>query len=318
MTRRLPLLAALVASLLVNAACAVQQQNVANGTRGQRAQAESPPRQQAVPPHVTAYRDVQYVSGGHPRQNLDLYIKPSAEPAALIILIHGGAYTGGDKGEMNPMPFIADGFAVASINYRLSQDAVFPAQIEDCKAAVRWLRRNATQYHIDPERIGVWGTSAGGHLAALLGTSGETRIFDVGENLEVASAVQAVADWFGPTDFLQLEAAPGPRGRGPYAAELPVARLFGRPVHDDPAAARRASPITYITPRTPPFLIAHGDADTLVPHQQSELLAAALKKSGIPMTLYTVPGAGHGFRDAAAEALRRDFFIKYLQPAARK
>jgi acetyl esterase/lipase len=217
---------------------------------------------------VSAWRDVPYVANGHPRQQLDLYLPRSGEAAPLIITIHGGGWLGGDKAEMPFMPFLAEGYAVASINYRLSQHAVFPAQIEDCKAAVRWLRRNSAQFNIDPDRIGVWGPSAGGHLAALLGTAGETRIFDVGENLDVSSAVQAV---------------------------------------------QRANPITYITPQAPPFLIAHGDADPLAPHHQSELLEAALKSAGVPVKLHTVKRGGHGFRDARADELRRRFFAEHLE-----
>lgn len=266
-----------------------------------------------LPSNVTVHRDVAYVPDGHDRQRLDLYVRKSGKALPAIVMIHGGAWMGGDKAEMSPASFLADGFAVASVNYRLSQDAVFPAQIEDCKAAVRWLRRNAKQFNIDPDRIGVWGVSAGGHLAALLGTTGETRVFDVGGNLDVPSNVQAVADWFGPTDFLQMDAHRLPQGTVHDLPGSPESRLIGGPIRQYIGAVERANPVSYITPRVPPFLIAHGDADLLVPHHQSELLHAALKTAGTPVQLYTIRGAGHGFRSVPADELRRKFFVKHLK-----
>src|SRR5262249_12628746 len=147
------------------------------------------------------HRDLPYVTGGHQRQTLDLYLPSAEQPVPLIIWIHGGAWRVGSKEDDLPLDYLAQGCAVASINYRLSQHALFPAQIEDCKAAVRWLRANATRFKLDPQRFGAWGPSAGGHLAALLGTTGAVRAFEVGANLVVSSRVQAVVDYFGPTDF---------------------------------------------------------------------------------------------------------------------
>jgi acetyl esterase/lipase len=299
-----------LAAALVMPGCAAQ--GLAAG-RARASGAQPAPRIQPVPPGVTAYRDVPYVSSGHPRQQLDLYLPKSGSALPLIVMIHGGGWQGGDKAEMPVRPALADGFAVASINYRLSQDAKFPAQIEDCKAALRWLRRNAARFNIDPDRVGVWGTSAGGHLAALLGTTGATRIFDVGENLDESSAVQAVADWFGPTDFLQMDAHRLPQGMVHDAPRSPESSLIGGPIQQNRQAVQRANPIAYITPQAPPFLIAHGDADPLVPHHQSELLEAALRGAGIPVRLYTVKGGGHGFRDARADELRRQFFVEHLK-----
>jgi len=124
----------------------------------------------------------------------------------LIIHIHGGGWSGGDKNGIPPIGLVANGYALASVQYRLSGEAIFPAAIQDCKAAVRWLRANAKKYNLDPDHFGVWGGSAGGHLVALLGTSGGVKEFEVGDNLNVSSKVQAVCDWFGPTDFLQMNA----------------------------------------------------------------------------------------------------------------
>src|SRR5262249_3763894 len=126
-----------------------------------------------LPEGTKVHRNLEYVKGGHERQRLDLYVPAKADaPVPVIVWIHGGAWLGGSKAGGGPaLAFVGKGYAVASINYRLSQHAVFPAQIEDCKAAIRWLRANAKRYNLNPERIGVWGASAGGHRVALLGTS---------------------------------------------------------------------------------------------------------------------------------------------------
>jgi acetyl esterase/lipase len=206
---------------------------------------------------------------------------------------------------------LKDGYAVASINYRLSQHAIFPAQIEDCKAAVRWLRAHAAQYGLDPGHFGAWGASAGGHLVALLGTAGEVKEFEKGPNLEFSSRVQAVCDWFGPTDFAEMNKFPGHMDHD--AADSPESQLIGGPVQENKAKAQRANPITYVTPGDPPFLIMHGDQDPLVPINQSELLEAALRKAGVPVTFHVVQGAGHGFRGDELNRMVSDFFRKYLQ-----
>ena len=280
-----------------------------------------PPRVPPVPPGTTVHPDLAYVTNGHPRQKLDLYLPANATNAPLIIMIHGGAFKSGSKEGENPVPFLSLGYAVASLNYRLSGHERFPAQIEDCKAAVRWLRAHAGQYGYDPGRFGAWGASAGGHLVTMLGTTGSTAKFDVGENLNVSSRVQAVADNYGPTDFLQMDAHRLPDGMVHNPPDSPESELIGGAVQENPDKARMANPITYITTRdvaTPPFLVIHGDRDPLVPHHQSELLVAALRSAGVPVTFYTVKGGGHGgFTDPMVEALTRTFFADHLQPAPR-
>src|SRR5262249_50393585 len=134
------------------------------------------------------------------RQKLDLYI-PATPKGPLLVWIHGGGWRGGSKDVVEYRPFLAHGYCLASVEYRFSQDAIFPAQVEDCKAAIRWLRAHAGEYGYDPKRIGAWGASAGGHLVALLATTGHVRDFDVGENLEQSSAIECGIDYFGPTDF---------------------------------------------------------------------------------------------------------------------
>jgi acetyl esterase/lipase len=307
---------ALVILLAMTSLEAEPQRGAAGRGRGQgvrqgaRGQAPSLPRGTAV------YRDVEYVTNGHALQKLDLYVPRSNSNVPLIVFIHGGGFSRGDKADQDPSPFLSDGYAFASLNYRLSGDAIFPAQIEDCKAAVRWLRANAARYKLDPERFGAWGTSAGGHLVAMLGTTGDATIFDVGENLEFSSRVQAVADWFGPTDFLQMDAHRLPDGMGHNGAGSPESRLIGGPIQQNKEKVARANPITYITPADPPFLIAHGDQDLLVPHHQSELLHAALTAARVPSTFLTIKGAGHGLRNAEADKKRKEFFEKHVKRAA--
>jgi len=274
--------------------------------------------QQTEKPSVRVLRDVEYIPGGHERNKLDLYLPQEAggqgrrsERLPLIIWVHGGAWMGGSKEQCPAVRFVHKGYAVASINYRLSQHAIFPAQIKDCKAAVRWLRANAEKYGLDSKRIGVWGASAGGHLVALLGTTGDVKEFDKGENLNVSSRVQAVCDYFGPTDFLKIGEFPSNLNHN--AADSPESKLIGGAVQENKEACRRANPITYVTKDDPPFLIVHGDADPLVPHNQSELLYEALQKAGVQAKLHIVKGGGHGgFKYPAIEKMVEDFFDTHL------
>jgi acetyl esterase/lipase len=269
-----------------------------------------------VPEGATAYYDLAYVTNGHRRQKLDLYLPKDGQKLPLIINIHGGAWLGGSKEMDVPLDYLAHGYAVASINYRLSHHALFPAQIEDCKAAVRWLRANATNFSLDPAHFAAWGKSAGGHLAALLGTTGDGKTFDVGENLDVSSRVQAVVDYFGPTDLLQMDAHRLADGQVHDKSRSPESLLIGGPLQENKDKAARANPITYLKKDAPPFLICHGDADPAVPHHQSELLEAALKQAGVPVTFYTVKGAGHGgFKDPRVPELTQAFLAKYLKEA---
>ncbi len=279
--------------------------------------------QYAGPPETPAgmivHRDLAYVANGHARQNLDLYLPSDGQNLPLIIWIHGGAFRMGSKEGLEfdavPLEYLDQGYAVASINYRLSQHALFPAQIEDCKAAVRWLRAHAQQFKLDANRFGVWGPSAGGYLAAMLGTTAAVAMFEVGEYLEVSSRVQAVVDYFGPTDFLQMDDQRLPDGMLHNPAESPESQLVGGPIQEHKARVAQANPITHVTNDAPPFLIVHGDRDLLVPYQQSVLLDAALREAGVPVTFYPVVGAGHGgFTDPRVPELTQAFFAKHLKP----
>jgi len=170
--------------------------------------AASMPKPQDPPEAVTAVRDVEYAAVGNKHLLLDIYTPTaSQEKLPLVVWIHGGAWRAGSKENPRALGLARRGYAVASINYRLSQAAIFPAQIEDCKAAIRFLRANAAKYSIDGDHVGAWGDSAGGHLAALLGTSGDVKELEgtVGDNLTVSSRVQCVVDYYGPSDMLQFK-----------------------------------------------------------------------------------------------------------------
>ncbi|RBP35180.1 acetyl esterase/lipase [Roseimicrobium gellanilyticum] len=257
--------------------------------------AQSGPPPAPVPAEVKEHRDITYVDNGHERHKLDLYVPEKASgPLPLIIWVHGGGWQNGSKDGCPPLRqgYTERGYAVASINYRLSSHATFPAQIEDCKAAVRWLRAHAKEYGLDPERFGVWGSSAGGHLVALLGTTGDVKEFDVGANLNVSSRVQAVCDFYGPTDFVKFASTPGYESHA--QATSPEAKLLGGAPLENKDKAARANSITYVTKDDPPFLIVHGDKDRTVPLNQSEDLHAALKQAGVSTHFHVIHGAGHG------------------------
>lgn len=272
-----------------------------------------------VPEGVTVHRDIAYVTDGHERQKLDLYVPDEGKNLPLIIWIHGGAWRGGNKTHYFPKAYLNAGYAGASINYRLSQHAIFPAQIEDVKAAVRWLRANSETYRIDPSRFAAWGSSAGGHLVAMLGTTGDIAEFKVGENLHVSSQVQAVVDYYGPTDFLQMDAQRLPDGLVHDAPDSPESQLVGGPIQENKDRVAKANPITYVSKEDPPFLIIHGDQDKLVPYQQSVLLKDALEKAGVSVKFYRVEGGGHGwFKNPRVPELTKAFLEQHLKPTKPK
>jgi acetyl esterase/lipase len=233
----------------------------------------------------------------------------------MIVWIHGGTWTEGTKDRI-PRQMLSHGYVIAGITYRFSHEAVFPAQIEDCKVAIRWLRAHATKYHINPDRIGVWGASAGGHLAALLGTSGDIKELEgPGGNLDYSSRVQAVCDFYGPTDFLQMdEHAPPGASLIHDAPDSPESLLIGGAIQDNPAKVALANPITYASKDSPPFLILHGDQDLFVPVHQSRLLYEALKRLGTDVTFHIVEGAGHGWNKLTeVDNIVLKFFDEHLK-----
>lgn len=270
------------------------------------ANSASTPRWTAVDDYLIT-QDVEYVSRPtSARQRLDLYLPkgPKRGPLPLLVWIHGGGWAGGDKVNCPAMRMLKDGFAVASLNYRLTSEAKWPAQIYDCKAAIRWLRAHGSAYGIDPSRIAVWGASAGGHLAALLGTSSGRKNLegDLGNN-SVSSDVQAVVDWCGPSDFLPNDQ---PIALPAGSMDM-VVRLFGGPLQQHKEEAVAASPVTYITGKEPPFLIMHGKQDDVVPLQQATELTERLKAKNDPVQLMIVPDAGHHLLTDRTEQVVREF-----------
>jgi acetyl esterase/lipase len=276
------------------------------------------------PKGFAANYDVKYIPDGDAAQSLDIYYpeKAAEKPQPLLIWIHGGGWMGGSKSEMPYMNQLTRGYVVASIEYRFSQKALFPAQIQDCQAAIRWLRANAKKYNIDPDHVAVGGASAGGHLAALVGTSGGKKAFPaIGENKDQSDRVQAVCDVFGPTDFCtvvkQAEEDKNVKNIFKFSeGSDPYTKLIGVKLGDDKQKCEAVSPVHYVSKDSPPFLILHGDHDTLVPYAQSMELTDLLTKAGVPVTLQKLPGAGHGgpvFGLPAVNKLNSTFFDKYLK-----
>ena len=262
--------------------------------------------------NVTVKKNLTYASVDGIDLKLDLYVPQKAEgPMPLVVWIHGGGWRSGSKDSCPALPMLRFGFAVASINYRLTDVAVFPAQIHDCKAAIRYLRATTKTYNIDPDRIGVWGASAGGHLAALLGTTNGNKKLEgsVGDYLNAVSDVQAVCDWFGPSDFLTM-----PIGKRQFkAGQDPEVKFLGGSIAEKQTLAEQCSPATHVTKDAPPFLIMHGDQDPLVPLQQSQLLYDLLKAAGVDSKLIVMEGSGHGFgRDDRAGQPVIEFFRRTL------
>ena len=240
-----------------------------------------------------------------PAQKLDIYLPDEGNgPFRVIISIHGGAFMFGDKADeqVNPMlKGLKHGYAVVSINYRLSGEALFPKNINDVKAAIRWVKANAATYKMNPDKIVVWGGSAGGNLSALAGTSADVKELEdlsLG-NANQSSRVQAVVDWFGPTNFLLMDEQLKETGNGKSDhsdANSPESKLLGQKITDIPTKVQLANPETYISKDDPPFLIEHGTKDQLVPTQQSVNFAAKL----IPVlgkekvTIHLLEDARHG------------------------
>lgn len=271
---------------------------------------------------VRLYANIPYQTVGKKELKLHLLIpegnKNKRKP--LIVFIKGSGW-GKNKPQDSLMfipqlaEFAKKGYVVASVEHRTSHEAKFPAQLQDVRAAVLFLKENAKKYQINPKLVGVWGTSSGGHLAALLGTSCHApKLEGKRSDSTFNSCVQAVVDWYGPTDFLQMS-----KGTPSYYAEAPESAeslLIGGPILENKEKVRKANPITYITKESPPFLLMHGDRDKRVPFNQSELLYEALKKNDVEATLIKVKGGGHGpgFSNPEIIEIVQAFFDKYLNP----
>jgi acetyl esterase/lipase len=248
--------------------------------------------------------DVAYASQS-PTQKLDIYLPETGDgPFPVLVAIHGGAWMIGDKGDVQQLPILKGlecGYAVVCVNYRLSGEAQFPAQIHDCKAAIRFVKGNASLYRLDGNKIAAWGSSAGAHLTALVGTSAHIKELEdlrMG-NAQESSEVQVVVDWFGPAEnFLKMDEELIKSGKGVpdhSGAMSPESILLGRKITEIPDLVKAASPMTHITRNAPFFLIQHGSMDAVVPVEQSIHFAAELERIAGKdrVTLEILEGAGH-------------------------
>ena len=253
-----------------------------------------------LPDSIRLVPDLPYAGNDNPRQRLDLLLPrtdPGAPPRPLVVFVHGGGWRNGDKqsGQVRVARFVVTGkYIGATIGYRLSNEATWPAQVHDCKAAIRWLRANAEKYGIDKERIAVMGTSAGGHLVAMLGVSQRVRGLEgtIGPHLDQSSRVACVVDQYGPTELLTMDDYPGRLTHND--AGSPESLLVGGPIQQNKATSRNASPLTHVSRDDVPILIVHGTDDPLVPFNQSERFLKALVKAGVDAHLIQMTDGGHG------------------------
>jgi acetyl esterase/lipase len=250
------------------------------------------------------FLDLSY-AGISKTQKLDIFLPDEGEgPFPVFAHVHGGAFMFGEKRSINLLAYLYGlkrGYAVVDINYRLSGEAIFPAAVQDVKAAMRWLRANQTKYALDGQRIVACGGSAGGNLVAMLGVTGQIMDFDDPNlgNMDQPSNVQAVVDMFGPIDFLEMDAQLKESGLGSGdhgESDSPEAKYIGAKLSEAPLKAKQANPTTYIHPGLPPFLIQHGSKDDVVPVQQSIDFARQIQEQAGPekVSLAMIEGAGHG------------------------
>lgn len=255
-----------------------------------------------------SWMDLNYAGDTMIYHRLDIYLPEIKKPVyPVVIVIYGSAWFGNNL-KRNDIKTIGkvlldNGFAVVTPNHRSSRDAIFPAQINDVKAAIRFVRANANVYQLDTSFIAITGSSSGGHLAALAGTSAFVRAYTInsttmdiegnlGEYTTFSSEVDAVVDWFGPTDFQIMDSCGSSFPHN--APNSPESSLIGGPIQDNDDKCALANPITYIDANDPPFLVIHGDADPVVPYCQSEVFFKALQKAEVPNQFVLVPNAKHG------------------------
>jgi acetyl esterase/lipase len=262
-----------------------------------------------------------------PAQTLDIYLPEAGNgPFPVIMHIHGGGFGSGDKRDIHVLTYLKGleyGYAVVSVNYRLSGEAIFPAALKDIKAAIRWLRANGKQYHLDGNRIAACGGSSGGNLAAMVCLTANVTEFDDPSlgNQEYPCNVQAAVDWFGPTDFQKMDEQLEENGFGPSNhgdPDSPESRYLGTRLEDVPLKVELANPMTYIHKHMPPILIQHGSLDAMVPVQQSIMFAEKLEKyvDHDRFEFDIFEGAGHGLPlFDSDENMKRVFLFldKYLK-----
>ncbi len=278
---------------------------------GSTARAQKAPKV-AVPEGVTFERDIEYANPADQHLKLNMARPKTGDgPFPAVICIHGGGFRAGSREGYNGliMRLAQNGYVAVTITYRLAPKFQFPAAVYDTKAAVRWMRLNAKKYHVDPDRIGVTGGSAGGHLVLFLGVTGDVKEFDGDQNPGPSSKVTCVVDYYGPSDFTKSY------GKSVDAAEVLPLWLGG----DLKTALKqhlRSSPLYWVTPNAAPTLCIHGTKDKYVHHEQSQWLVDKMHAAGVEADLLLLEGAGHGFGGAAAEKAEKamlEFFAKHLK-----
>jgi acetyl esterase/lipase len=266
----------------------------------------------SIPAGVTYERDIEYANPDDQHLKLNIARPEKGDgPFPAIVCIHGGGFRAGSREGYNNtiLKLAQNGYVAITVTYRLAPKYQFPAAVHDTKAAVRWLRVEAKKYKIDPDRIGVTGGSAGGHLAQFLGVTSDVKEFEGNQNTGPSSRVNCVVNVYGPSDFTKSY------GKSVDAAEVLPLWLGG----DNKTALKahlRASPLYWVTPNASPTLCIHGTKDTYVHHEQSEWLVAKMKAAGAEADLLLLEGAGHGFKgeeSAKAEKAMMDFFAKHLK-----
>ena len=273
--------------------------------------------QMSIAQALDIHLDLPYAGNDNPRQALDLFLptkRATDKPLPVIVYIHGGGWSGGSRKGGGPVSrYVATGnYAGVSVGYRLSSEVKWPAQIHDCKAAVRWIRGHAKEYNLDPDRIGVTGMSAGGHLVSLLGLTGDVKDLDgsIGEFTALSSRVTCVVNFFGPTDM----ASPLMQGDAALKDDPAVAGLLGGSLKEKAAEAKAASPLTYVHAGAPPFMTVHGTKDMRVNFTNATMLHEALTKAGSPSILLPITDAGHGgFTSSELDHRVQQFYDRHLR-----
>lgn len=303
-------------TLLIALACALALPCLSQDLAAQRENALNVAKRSGL----MALMDQPYAGNENPKQRLDLYLpvkRNSGKPLPVVAFIHGGGWVNGDRlgyaAAAVQMARTGD-YAAVSVGYRLTKEARWPAQVHDCKAAIRWIRGHAKEHNLDPERIAVWGSSAGGHLSSLLGTSGGVKELegDLGPFATLSSRVQCVVNLCGPQDF--SKALMFDKAGAPIVKDDAVMGLLGGTSEEKRAEAAAASPATHVTKDDPPFITFHGTADQRVAYLHAETIHAVLQKTGVPSLLVPITDGGHGAVGHPEVKVRGEQFVaKHLR-----
>ncbi len=269
-----------------------------------------------MPLKITKIPDVTYAQVDRHDLKLDIYLPTSVETAPLLVYIHGGAWRRGSKEEIPTEAFIQAGYALASVEFRMSGVAMFPAQIHDIKAAIRYLRGNASKYGFDASRIGIYGTSSGGHLVSVVAVSNGDAVMEgsLGDYLDQSSDVQAVVSYYGASNLTSILKQSTPHGLRVREPALDL--LIGGQPEDQPDLARLASPVFHVDANSAPLLMLHGDQDPQMPINQSHELQHAYQQQGVEVKFEVVHGAAHGsphFVTDKNNTLVKEFFDRHLR-----